>query len=361
LSLGPHVSEHRLEDFDFDLPERLIALRPHEPRDQARLLHVAKDGFEDRRIADLPDLLRPGDVLVFNDTRVIPARLKGRRLRGDAATAVEATLLSQVEDGVWTSFMRPGRRLASGDRLVFGEDETLTGAVVDKRDDGQVVIRFDLSGPRLDAAIREVGDTPLPPYIAQKRAPDDRDRNDYQTVYARNDGSVAAPTAGLHFTAPLMDALQARGIAVAFVTLHVGAGTFLPVKSQDISKHRMHAEFGVVSQAAALRLNQTWERGGRVIAVGTTSARLLESAATKRHRIEPFQGETDIFIRPGHMFRAVDGLISNFHLPRSTLLMLMSAFAGYEPVRAAYAHAITSHYRFFSYGDAGLWWPTQAL
>ena len=348
-----------LEDFDFDLPEALIALRPHEPRDQARLLHVCSDRLDDLRIANLPDLLRPGDVLVFNDTRVIPARLKGRRLRGDAAVEIEATLLTRVEHRVWTSFMKPGRRLAANDRLVFGADESLTGVVAEKRDDGQVLIRFDVGGPTLDAAIREAGDTPLPPYIAQKRAPDARDRSDYQTVYARHDGSVAAPTAGLHFTEGLLSALSARGIELQFVTLHVGAGTFLPVKSEDISQHRMHSEFGVISPETALVLNETWERGGRVIAVGTTSARLLESAATDRHRIEPFHSETDIFLRPGHHFRAVDGLISNFHLPRSTLLMLLSAFSGYERVRNAYAHAIASGYRFFSYGDASLWWPER--
>ena len=348
-----------LEDFDFDLPEALIALRPHEPRDQARLLHVCGDRLEDVRVAQLPDLLRSGDVLVFNDTRVIPARLKGRRLRGDAAVEIEATLLTRVDDCVWTSFMKPGRRLAVSDRLAFGPDEALTGVVAEKRDDGQVLIRFDLVGPLLDAAIREAGDTPLPPYIAQKRAPDARDRLDYQTVYARHDGSVAAPTAGLHFTEGLMAALAGRGIEFQFVTLHVGAGTFLPVKSADIAQHRMHAEFGVVSPETALALNQTWEMGGRVIAVGTTSARLLESAATDHHRIGSFQGETDIFIRPGHRFKAVDGLISNFHLPRSTLLMLLSAFSGYERVQKAYAHAIASGYRFFSYGDAGLWWPER--
>ena len=348
-----------LEDFEFELPEALIALRPHEPRDQARLLHVGHAGLQDVRVADLPDLLRAGDVLVFNDTRVIPARLKGRRLRGDGAVAVEATLLSQIGDGAWTSFMKPGRRLAQGDRLVFGADEALAGRVTEKRADGQVVIRFDLKGERLDEAIRAAGDTPLPPYIAQKRAPDVRDRTDYQTVYARHDGSVAAPTAGLHFTENLLASLTTRGIAFVFVTLHVGAGTFVPVKSEDISEHRMHSEFGVILSEAAESLNRAWETGGRVIAVGTTSARLLESAATARHQIEPFQGETDIFIRPGHRFQAVDGLISNFHLPRSTLLMLLAAFAGYERMRTAYAHAISSGYRFFSYGDAGLWWPGQ--
>lgn len=360
MSKAPRSPLLTLEDFDFDLPEALIALRPHEPRDQARLLHVCSKGLRDARVADLPEMLRPGDVLVFNDTRVIPARLKGRRIRGDAVVDVEATLLTQIEDGAWTSFMKPGRRLSINDRLAFGTDEKLTGVVAEKRDDGQVLIRFDLNGPSLDAAIREAGDTPLPPYIAQKRAPDMRDRTDYQTVYARHDGSVAAPTAGLHFTEVLMASLAARGISFVFVTLHVGAGTFLPVKSQDISQHRMHSEFGVVSPEAALALNQTWEKGGRVIAVGTTSARLLESAATGHHRIEAFQGDTDIFIRPGHPFQAVDGLISNFHLPRSTLLMLLSAFSGYDVVMAAYAHAIASGYRFFSYGDAGLWWPEPA-
>jgi S-adenosylmethionine:tRNA ribosyltransferase-isomerase len=281
-------------------------------------------------------------------------------LRGDAVVEVEATLLSQVGDGVWSSFMKPGRRLAVDDRVLFGHDETLSGVVAEKRDDGQVLISFDIKGPALDAAIRAAGDTPLPPYIAQKRAPDARDRTDYQTVYARHDGSVAAPTAGLHFTEPLLAALKARGVTFVFVTLHVGAGTFMPVKSQDIAQHRMHSEFGVVTSEAADFLNQTWSNGGRVIAVGTTSARLLESAASEWHAITPFQGETDIFIRPGYAFRAVDGLISNFHLPRSTLLMLLSAFAGYDRVRSAYAHAITSGYRFFSYGDAGLWWPEQA-
>lgn len=296
-------------------------------------------------------------MLVFNDTRVIPARLTGRRERGEAWVNVEATLLSQVEDGVWTSYMKPGRRLAVGDKLVFGPNATLQAEVAAKREDGQVVIRFALNGPALEAEIRQSGDTPLPPYIAQKRAPDGRDRSDYQTIYARHDGSVAAPTAGLHFTEGLLKALAARNVECVFVTLHVGAGTFLPVKSTDISQHRMHSEFGVVSPETASRLNEARARGGRIVAVGTTSARLLESAASDDRMIHPFQGETSIFIRPGYQFRAVDGLISNFHLPRSTLLMMIAAFAGYDRMRAAYAHAIASAYRFFSYGDAGLWWP----
>lgn len=349
-----------LEDFAFELPEDLIALRPWNPREQARLLHVSGQSLEDLRVADLPRLLRPGDVLVFNDTRVIPARLRGRRVRGEGVVAVEATLLANLDEGVWSSFMKPGRRLAVGDRLIFGTDDELLGVVTQKRSDGQVLIRFDIAGAALDAAIRTVGDTPLPPYIAQKREPDSRDRTDYQTIYARHDGSVAAPTAGLHFTKPLLEALEAKRVGSVFVTLHVGAGTFLPVKSQDITQHRMHSEFGVVTSDAADRLNETWSKGGRVIAVGTTSARLLESAAVQKRRIEAFRGETDIFIRPGYAFRAVDGLVTNFHLPRSTLLMMMSAFASYDRVRAAYAHAVASRYRFFSYGDSGLWWPEEA-
>jgi S-adenosylmethionine:tRNA ribosyltransferase-isomerase len=354
----------RLSDFDFDLPEDRIALRPASPRDSARMLVVRPGGaLEDRTVLDLPDLLNAGDVLVFNDTRVIPARLFGRRVREEGEVRVEATLHKRLSPSAWTAFMRPGKRLKPGDRVRFGDDgggevcflSTLDATVAAKHDGGEVELAFDLAGPALEEAIRNLGTMPLPPYIAAKRAEDDRDRVDYQTVYAREDGSVAAPTAGLHFTAELLRRLEARGVGQAFVTLHVGAGTFLPVKTETIEDHRMHAETGVVTAETAAALNAARAAGGRIVAVGTTSLRLLESATGEDGVVRPFAGDTDIFIRPGYRFRAVDVLMSNFHLPQSTLLMLVAALAGLDTVKAAYRHAVEAGYRFYSYGDSSLW------
>jgi S-adenosylmethionine:tRNA ribosyltransferase-isomerase len=354
----------QLADFDFDLPEDLIALRPANPRDSARLLLVEPGGkLADHRVSDLVELLQPGDVLVLNDTRVLPARLKGCRWRDGASVAVEATLHRRLAPDRWTAFMRPGKRLAAGDRVSFGESHdracmlgALDATVVEKGEGGEIVLAFDLSGPDLDAAIVERGAMPLPPYIAAKRPEDERDRLDYQTVYAQETGSVAAPTAGLHFTPDLLQRLRARGVTLEYVTLHVGAGTFLPVKTEDIAEHRMHAEFGVVEAQTAERLNAARAAGGRIVCVGTTSLRLLESAADEGGVIRPFAAETAIFITPGYRFRAADGLMTNFHLPKSTLFMLVSAFAGMAAMRAAYDHAIRNGYRFYSYGDSSLLW-----
>ena len=354
----------QLADFDFDLPEDRIALRPASPRDSARLL-VVEPGrpFQDLYVRDLPGQLRAGDVLVLNDTRVIRARLKGVRIRGESRVAVEATLHKRLSPSAWSAFMRPGKRLAPGDRVSFGETDdracflgALDATVKEKGEGGEVTLAFDLAGPDLDAAIAERGAMPLPPYIAAKRAEDAQDRADYQTVYAEEDGSVAAPTAGLHFTPELFARLEAAGVGTAFVTLHVGAGTFLPVKTEDLSEHRMHAEWGEVDAATADRLNAVRAAGGRIVCVGTTSLRLLESATGEDGVVRPFMDETSIFITPGYRFRAADGLMTNFHLPKSTLFMLVSAFAGLETMRAAYAHAIAGGYRFYSYGDSSLLW-----
>ena len=398
-------------DFDFDLPDDHIALRPAEPRDAARLLVVRDGGLEDHIIRDLPDFLRPGDALVFNDTRVIPARLSGVRQRigtgGETLTvAVEATLHHRDAADVWSAFMKPGKRLKAGDRVQFTSPLPLDGgragvggdsasdvllavdvpsaaavtpiptlppsrgkglsadsacllgrldATVEHKDeDGLITLRFDLAGPFLDEAIRDVGVMPLPPYIAAKRPEDDRDLSDYQTLFAKWDGSVAAPTAGLHFTPALMEAIEAKGVSTHAVTLHVGAGTFLPVKADDTADHKMHSEWGEVSAETAAALNATRAAGGRIVCVGTTSLRLLESAATPDRVIHPFHGDTAIFITPGYDFRAADVLMTNFHLPKSTLFMLVSAFAGLDTMRAAYAHAVTDGYRFYSYGDGSL-------
>jgi len=356
----------RLSDFDFELPDDRIALRPVSPRDAARLLVVDADGaIADRGLRDLPKLLAPGDALVFNDTRVIAARLRGQRLRGDAATAVEATLLRKLTTSRWTALAKPGRRLVVGDRIRFGEPNdracllaALDCTVAAKGEAGEVTLSFDLGGPDLDLAIAERGVMPLPPYIASRRAEDDQDLADYQTIFAREDGSVAAPTAGLHFTQELIDALRAADVSTYFVTLHVGAGTFLPVKTDVIEDHVMHAEAGEVGAATAEALNQIRAAGGRIVAVGTTALRLLESAADEAGAIRPFAGETSIFITPGYRFRTAQGLITNFHLPRSTLFMLVSAFSGLAATRRGYAHAIAAGYRFYSYGDACLLWRT---
>ncbi len=339
----------KVDLFDYALPPERIAARPVEPRDAARLLVVRADGLADRRFADLPALLRPGDLLVFNDTRVIPARLFGRR--GDAG--VEVTLHRDEGGGLWRAFARPARKLRPGDRVAFADD--FHAEVVEKGERGEVTLRFDRAGDALRDALDRYGAMPLPPYIPRPRgAADPRDAADYQTVYARRDGAVAAPTAGLHFTPRLLDALTERGIGAAWITLHVGAGTFLPVRVEDTRDHRMHAEWGQIDEAAARAIEETRAAGGRIVAVGTTSLRLLESAAAEDGRIAPFAGETRLFITPGYRFRVVDLLITNFHLPRSTLFMLVCAFAGIDRMKDAYAHAIAAGYRFYSYGDANL-------
>jgi len=357
----------RVELFDFELPETSIALRPARPRDAARLLVVRPgEPLEDRIVRDLPGLLRPGDALVFNDTKVIPAQLFGERVRDGVAARLGVTLHMREGAGRWRAFVRPAKKIAAGERILFGESTDraclaagLAATVAEKGEAGEIVLDFDLSGPALDEAIASVGHIPLPPYIASKRAEDGEDRQDYQTIYAREDGAVAAPTAGLHFTPDLFERLDALGVSRHFVTLHVGAGTFLPVKADDTEEHKMHAERGEVSAATADALNAVRARGGRIVAVGTTSLRLLESAACEDRLLRPFHDATRIFITPGYRFRAVDALMTNFHLPRSTLFMLVSAFSGLETMRAAYEHAIANGYRFYSYGDASLLFPAE--
>jgi S-adenosylmethionine:tRNA ribosyltransferase-isomerase len=351
----------KVDFFDFDLPEEGIALRPAAPRDAAKLLVVRQPaGFEDRVVRDLPSILRPGDALVFNDTKVIPAQLEGTRERDGSTAHIDATLHMRAGPDRWKAFVRPAKRLQVGDRIRFGHSGsacflgTLDATVAEKGEGGEALLAFDLSGPLLDEAIHAAGHVPLPPYIASKRAEDERDRTDYQTIYAREEGAVAAPTAGLHFTPELMRALDAAGIERHFVTLHVGAGTFLPVKADDTDEHRMHAEIGHVSAETAQALNAVRARGGRIVSVGTTSLRLLESAAGEHGKLSAWSGATDIFITPGYRFKFIDVLMTNFHLPRSTLFMLVSAFAGTETMKRAYAHAIESGYRFYSYGDASL-------
>lgn len=352
----------RLDDFNFDLPEDRIALRPASPRDAARLLAVrpgANPEFEDRRVSDLPALLRPGDVLVFNDTRVIPAQIEGRRIgRGAAAPKIGLTLHKRLDDQRWRAFARPARKLMPGDHIAVGPQGSKTVlAVEEKHAEGEVTLALLQGGETLDAVIEAFGLAPLPPYIASRRGADSRDREDYQTVYARHKGAVAAPTAGLHFTPELLKRLRAAGVEFIFVTLHVGAGTFLPVKAARIQDHTMHPEWGELPQEAAIRINWARAGGGRIIAAGTTSLRVLESAALENGAVQAFTGETDIFITPGYKFRAVDGLLTNFHLPRSTLFMLVAAFCGLDVMQRAYAHAIASGYRFYSYGDACLLQP----
>ena len=351
--------------FDFELPEELIALRPASPRDSARLLVVRPGGspeLEDLSIRDLPGLLGERDAMVVNATRVIPARLHGRRLRAETSAKVEIMLHQRLDGARWKAFARPAKKLGPGDRIEIGEggEALRLDATVEARgEEGEVTLRFDLSGPDLDAAIAAAGELPLPPYIAGKRATDAQDMQDYQTMFAREPGAVAAPTAGLHFTPDLLERLRERGVVRHETVLHVGAGTFLPVKATDTDDHRMHSETGTLDAGTAAALNAVRERGGRVIAVGTTSARLLESAATPDGQIAEFAGETDIFITPGYRFRAVDALLTNFHLPRSTLMMLISAFAGLDVVKRAYAHAVAERYRFYSYGDACLFLPGE--
>jgi S-adenosylmethionine:tRNA ribosyltransferase-isomerase len=351
----------RVDLFDFDLPEDRIALRPCVPRDAARLLHVATDGvIADRAVRDLPVLLRPGDIMVFNDTKVVPAQLFGIRERDGATAHVDATLHMRTAPDRWKAFMRPAKRLKTGDRIRFGHDAeartlgALDATVLAKGEGGEAEFAFDLSGRALDEAIAIAGHIPLPPYIASKRSDDERDRTDYQTVFAREEGAVAAPTAGLHFTPELLAAIDAHGVHRVHVTLHVGAGTFLPVKAEDTRDHKMHGERGDVSADAADAINAARAAGGRVVAIGTTSLRLLESATDETGRVKDWTGTTGIFITPGYRFRAVDLLMTNFHLPRSTLFMLVSAFSGLDTMKAAYRHAIDKRYRFYSYGDACL-------
>lgn len=357
----------RVDLFDFELPEDLIALRPARPRDSARLLHVpSKGAFEDCIVRDAPSLFRCGDLLVFNDTRVIPARLKGVRDRDGNVVAVEATLMKRLSPSEWTALAKPGKRLKPGDHIRFGAGEdracmlgALDARVAAKGEEGELTLAFDLSGPDLDAAIAAAGAMPLPPYIAGKRGEDEQDHADYQTVYAAKDGAVAAPTAGLHFTDELLGAFAEAGVEQTRVTLHVGAGTFLPMKADDTADHVMHAEWREIPEAAAEAINRAKAEGRRVIAVGTTALRSLESAAGEDGLVAVASGETDIFITPGYRFRVVDGLWTNFHLPCSTLFMLVSAFTGLERMRAAYAHAIAQRYRFYSYGDASLLWRAE--
>lgn len=349
----------RVADFDFDLPPEQIALRPVTPRDSSKLLVVRPESLEDHIFRDLPDLLRAGDVLVFNNTRVIPAALAGHRIgRSGTTPKISALLHMRLDASRWKAFVKPAKKLEQGDRIRFGAEGsvcllgTLEATVEEKGEAGEITLAFDVSGPALDEAIAAVGEMPLPPYIAGKRGTDERDKSDYQTIFAEKEGAVAAPTAGLHFTPEVMKRLQLNGISKEFVTLHVGAGTFLPVKAEDTEDHKMHAEWGEVTAATCERLKAARARGGRIVAVGTTSLRLLESSG-----LEPFSGTTEIFITPGYRFRAVDLLVTNFHLPKSTLFMLVSAFAGVDRMRTAYARAIANGYRFYSYGDSSLLFP----
>ena len=337
-----------IEAFDFDMPRKCIAMRPARPRDAARLLQVTAEGLTDHIVRDLPQLLRPGDLLVLNDTKVIPARLAGRR----GAAKIEITLHRQTSDDCWDAFAKPARKLDTGDRLDFAAD--LTAEIVGKGDGGEVTLRFDRAGAALFDALDRPGTAPLPPYIKREHGPDRQDLGDYQTIFARKAGAVAAPTAGLHFTDELVAALDARGIACTTVTLHVGAGTFLPIKVNDLRKHRMHSEYANVPPETATRVNETRACGGRIVAVGSTSLRTLETAADRQGHIRPFTGETNLFITPGYRFKIVDALLTNFHLPRSTLFVLVSAFGGLARMRAAYAYAIAAGYRFYSYGDCCL-------
>ena len=351
----------RTDLFDFELPAASIALRPANPRDGARMLIVPSDGvLRDGIVADLPRWLEPGDQLVVNDTRVISAQLTGRRIGRETEPKIEATLIKRLDGSRWQALVRPAKKLSPGDVVRFGNEGKvcllghLDAQVEHKGDDGEVTLSFSFHGPALDSAIADLGSPPLPPYIASKRAADERDAADYQTMFAANEGAVAAPTAGLHFTPGLQAALRQHGVGIHLITLHVGAGTFLPVKAADTEDHRIHPEWGTVSAATADALNTTRAAGGHIVAVGSTALRLLESAAAVDGRVQPFTGETALFVTPGYRFRAVDALLTNFHLPRSTLFMLVAAFCGLDVMRRAYAHAIATGYRFYSYGDACL-------
>ncbi|HEY3677891.1 MAG TPA: tRNA preQ1(34) S-adenosylmethionine ribosyltransferase-isomerase QueA [Bradyrhizobium sp.] len=351
----------RTDLFDFELPADSIALRPASPRDSARMLVVQPGGvLRDHVVADLPKWLEPGDQLVVNDTRVISAQLKGRRIGRETEPKIEATLIKRLDGSRWQALVKPAKKLSPGDIVRFGNEGKvcllghLDAEVEHKSEQGEITLSFSFHGPTLDQAIADLGSPPLPPYIASKRAPDERDAADYQTMFAVNEGAVAAPTAGLHFTPALEAALRAHGVELHRITLHVGAGTFLPVKVDDTAEHRMHSEWGVISKETAAALNAAKAEGGRIVAVGTTSLRLLESATAEDGTIGPFCDDTSIFIAPGYRFRAVDILLTNFHLPRSTLFMLVSAFCGLDTMKQAYAHAIGNGYRFYSYGDATL-------
>jgi S-adenosylmethionine:tRNA ribosyltransferase-isomerase len=350
----------KLADFDFHLPEHLIALRPAKPRAASRMLVAQNSCFSDHHFYDLPNFLRPGDRLVLNNTKVIPARLSGQRRRlsdqGETFAKIEVTLLSCNGQGNWTALAKPAKRVAVGEDIVFSAD--LSARVLGKSPDG-LTLAFSKTGEAFDRALAVAGTMPLPPYIASKRAADSQDNNDYQTVFAQVSGAVAAPTASLHFDASLLKDLLAQGVQTTEVTLHVGAGTFLPVKTDDISAHKMHSEWGEVSTQAAQEIAQTKAAGGRIIPVGTTALRLIETAAQTTGQIAPWVGDTDIFIKPGFDFRVTDGLITNFHLPKSTLMMLVSALMGVSTTKSIYTHAITQGYRFFSYGDSSLLWPDR--
>lgn len=358
----------RTDLFDFELPADRIALRPANPRDSAAMLVVQPDGvLRDHHVADLPRWLEPGDQLVVNDTKVIAAQLKGRRIGRDTEPKIEATLIKRLDGSRWQALVKPAKKLAQGDVVRFGNEGKvcllghLDAEVEHKGGDGEVTFAFSFHGPVLDQAIADLGSPPLPPYIASKRTPDERDDADYQTMFASNEGAVAAPTAGLHFTPRLEATLRERGVGIHRLTLHVGAGTFLPVKVEDTAGHKMHSEWGSVSPETARALNAARADGGRIVAVGTTSLRLLESATAEDGTIEPFTGETAIFITPGYRFRAVDILLTNFHLPRSTLFMLVSAFSGLDTMKRAYSHAIENGYRFYSYGDACLLFRDKSI
>lgn len=342
-----------LADFDYPLPPELIAQAPARPRDAARLLHVPRDGLHDYIIADLPSLLRPGDCLVVNDTRVIPAQLSGRR----GAAAIGITLDRPMPDGTWRVLLRNARRARVGETITIDGAEGFFAIVVARHDDGAAQLRFNRTGDAFRTALDTAGVLALPPYIPRETGMTTQDAADYQTMFAAHEGAVAAPTAGLHFTEALLAALAGNGISLARVTLHVGAGTFLPVRTERLADHRMHAERGSISAAAAAAINQARTAGGRIVAVGTTSLRVLETACDDAGAMRAWDGETDLFILPGYQFRAVDLLMTNFHLPRSTLLMLVAAFAGHDRIKAAYAHAVSTGYRFYSYGDACLLEP----
>ncbi len=348
----------KLSDFDFDLPERLIATRPARPRSSSRLLVATPDALSDANAIDLPGFLKRGDRLVLNDTKVIPARLSGlRRRTGEAGATearIEATLLEPRADGTWGALLKPLKKVRDGEDISFSDD---LSATVEGREDGTAHLRFNLSGDDFDAALAQAGAMPLPPYIESLRKADDKDREDYQTIWARQTGAVAAPTASLHFDDALIAALEKAGVEQSFVTLHVGAGTFLPVKTDDVSQHKMHAERGEITARAAEEINATRAAGGRIVPVGTTAMRLIETAAAPDGTLSAWTGATDIFITPGYEFRIADALMTNFHLPKSTLMMLVSAFLGTERIRDVYAHAIAQDYRFFSYGDASLLMP----
>ena len=345
----------KLSDFDFDLPDELIATRPASPRSSARMLVARGDAIADRVVTDLPTELEPGDRLILNDTKVIPARLTGTRPRaGGAGARIEVTLLNPTPEGRWRALLKPLRKVRDGETVRFGHG---LEAEVTGRAGGTATLAFNLEGAAFDAALAAAGNMPLPPYIEARRKADDRDRADYQTVWARREGVVAAPTASLHFDEPLLDALRARGVGMTHVTLHVGAGTFLPVKVDDVRDHKMHAEWGEITPAAAAEIAETRAAGRRIVPVGTTALRLIETAARDDGTVAPWIGETDIFIAPGFRFRVADALMTNFHLPKSTLMMLVSAFMGRERMMRVYAHAIEHRYRFFSYGDASLLVP----